>query len=1107
MRQFCESPGKGLMKCGFVLMLALSMWCLSGVHVVQAQSDPSSCEVSPLPMRVPTNQFDTGLVKHVSGANNMSHAVDKLRIEVDKMDGLLACGSNHQEPFFAPPLQYTLEVDKQYLKSTSIIKYQTVFVSCAPMNRSEFPINPDVNVENYLEPWVNFNNSQVFRVPAEGVVPNGVQQVSRNFGLQVSLISNGQNYPLNQLSGMSNTTPWQIRNAGNNQVIYSHLIQSQAVAVTYLEYASTLSYLPYAAAPLTDQLRREITSHTFAVLAEEVASQVPGLTPEQRVLIDSLDGGVSLTTLSVDVLADGLILTPTPYTVVAGLVLKVGLIAFNTLEERQYMISKTGLYAELQNLYPYQYSALYTLQEVTVDGQNSPVGRKLSQLGVYAPSTRLLGVKWRGASRTLEVAGSAFNQKSSVHVVLRKPDGSVLQSMLFHAYSNQFYPLGSDYARSVYLDFGQLYTRFFIEPGISIPTGCYFVSAQAYEQNQATVVTARAGNFVWIDGSGLAVDPQSATAIIPGNGSSSQGRTCSNPVNVITSEANLFAGTNCTGLISWFSGHPSDGPGASGQGSLFVPPNSVVNVSSNDGNQGDRSCFAATVPDLAAVGWANRIQWAELIVGGSCPPPPVAGAYVIHTNQGDFTVSVGQTWDNQQHNRQILGFDEIGTANLVINHKGGASRCWNETKSASSLGLDGDWWLQTKSIVVSSGNCPGNDGEVIVYVNNNFQSGEHSRVQAGTTHTYEPNNRKGSFKFTKPGMSAIFKAMDGRSRCWNTDVTALGDHEDYGTRTIEIKAYGTNVCPPPPPAPTPIPPSPPSNLTASVNGADEVTLNWTNDYGYNGGTVIWEKHPGQSAFVGSLSVGEGGTSFKYFVASCGQPVEYYVEAVDSDGRTAQSNHVFATTQSCSNMVAPTNFRATPIDYDSVRLDWDNNQTGVWEGYLVSYQREDGAWVEIWPAGRYQNYFDINGLTPCSRPWKMAVAAYQNSTRSPKSLPVIFTLPGCPTAAPQNFVVTSQPNGTANLAWTAHPHAQSYNIDYSYNGAAFQPFQIGITSSYNGWGGYSCGSIVRLRLAANTPFGRTDYSEQSFTAPLCASGAESVTDQSQLQRLYLPLITR
>ncbi len=584
---------------------------------------------------------------------------------------------------------------------------------------------------------------------------------------------------------------------------------------------------------------------------------------------------------------------------------------------------------------------------------------------------------------------------------------------------------------------------------------------------------------------------------------------CSNIGNFATSNAYFFNAQNCLGEISWFSGHDANGPSAGGQASLYVPSNSVVNVSSADGGQGDRGCFAASVANLSTVGWSNRVQWAQLVPGGSCQTPTSAGGYIVHTNQGDFTVNAGQTWDNQQHNRQILGFDEIGTANLVINHHGGASRCWNETKSASSLGSDGDWWLQTKSIVVSAGNCPGNDGELIVFVGNNFQSGEHSRVQAGTTHTYEENNRKGSFKFTKPGMSAIFKVTGGRTRCWNTDVTALGDHEDYGTRTIEIRAYGTNVCPPPAPTPTPIPPAPPTNLTASVNGSDEVTLNWTNDVGYNGGTVIWEKHPGQSAFVGSLSVGEGGTSFKYFVASCGQPVEYYVEAVDSDGRKAQSNHVFASTNSCSNMVAPTGFRATPIDYDSVRLDWNNNQSGVWEGYLVSYQKEDGSWVEIWPAGRYQNYFDINGLTPCSKPWTMAVTAYQNSTRSPKSLPVTFSLPGCPTTAPQNFVVTSQPNGTANLSWTAHPYAQSYNIDYSYNGAAFQPFQIGVTSSYNGWGGYSCGSIVRLRLAANTPFGRTDYSEQSFTAPVCPSSAQYFADAFNEMRMqiYLPLVSR
>jgi len=261
--------------------------------------------------------------------------------------------------------------------------------------------------------------------------------------------------------------------------------------------------------------------------------------------------------------------------------------------------------------------------------------------------------------------------------------------------------------------------------------------------------------------------------------------------------AYLFGEGNCSGTTVWFSAHPENGPSANSS-SLYVPTNSVVKVSSNDNGSGETACFSETQENLGS--WTNKIQWAQLIPGGSCPVI-TADSYSVHTNQGDFRVNVGQTWDNTQHNRQILGFDRQGSAHLKINHVNGNQRCWDDTKSAQQLQNDGDWWIQTRSIEIGSGYCPGMSGQLQVFNLANYQ-GSQNDIRAGNSQTYPDNDLKYSFRFTEQGMSAKLTNADGRTRCWNTNVSNLQDHEDYWHRTTRIEVFGTDVCPPIPTVPS-----------------------------------------------------------------------------------------------------------------------------------------------------------------------------------------------------------------------------------------------------------------------------------------------------------------
>jgi hypothetical protein len=186
--------------------------------------------------------------------------------------------------------------------------------------------------------------------------------------------------------------------------------------------------------------------------------------------------------------------------------------------------------------------------------------------------------------------------------------------------------------------------------------------------------------------------------------------------------------------------------------------------------------------------------------------------------------------------------------------------------------------------------------------------------------------------------------------------------------------------------------------------------------------------------------------------------------------------------------------------NTANLSWDPHPHAT--GYKIEYSYNGSAFAPF-SIGVTSSYNSFGGFS-CGTAVRLRLSAQTPSGQTAAS-EVAFSANKCPTHAPENFTVSVQA-AWANLSWTAHPHAQSYIIEYSYNGAPFQPFQIGVTSSYNGWMGYSCGSTITLRLSANTSFGRTAYSEVTFNGHVCASSLED-TDQDARTQIFLPLVSR
>ncbi|RJR29255.1 hypothetical protein C4564_02865 [Candidatus Microgenomates bacterium] len=535
----------------------------------------------------------------------------------------------------------------------------------------------------------------------------------------------------------------------------------------------------------------------------------------------------------------------------------------------------------------------------------------------------------------------------------------------------------------------------------------------------------------------------------------------------------------------------SDGPGTiCAQRSLWDLSKDYFPGESGSAN--DRIGYAVTTHSTCQqLGYAAPTGWPYYegsgAIGGGDPTPtpqPVATVANLYPYSGysggvRYALPVGQSNDPAH---DIFSATIASGYRMWVYHDdnlGGENRCFEGNISNFT---DHGWGGQFQSVNVEQGGCPAPVGpQVKLFSVANY--GGSVVWQGGAGFSNAPGGLQYSMEMPS-GWSAWTYYEDnkgGNARCWNSSVANMQDHEDWWNHLESIEVFTTDVCPPPP---TPIPSHGPQNLSATPVSSHEVALSWVEDHGYGGGTVIYYRVNG-GAWISSLSVGEHVTSFVHDVQSCGQAIDYYVVAADISGWSEPSNTVTTSTAMCVNLLAPENFAFSNVGLNSVRLDWNNNQVNPYGGYLIS-SHNGTSWVEWIASGVGHNWYDVAGIQ-CGTTYTLSVQAYSGSDRGPRSDSVAFTTNSCPNSIPvTGFTVVSYTGTSANLRWDAHPYATGYRVYYSYNGAPYGSWTMGVTSSYNGAAGFQCGDNVSYRISAITSVGETppEPAQVSFTAGPC-----------------------
>jgi len=163
------------------------------------------------------------------------------------------------------------------------------------------------------------------------------------------------------------------------------------------------------------------------------------------------------------------------------------------------------------------------------------------------------------------------------------------------------------------------------------------------------------------------------------------------------------------------------------------------------------------------------------------------------------------------------------------------------------------------------------------------------------------------------------------------DVRALrvvGPNTLYST--FSISACATTLAPPPPPPPPP--PTPASNVTATPFGSTAVELTWTADSTATGFLIQRSSDGGATWPVTMTAAWPRDLAIDDRPLPSEQMVCYRVVATNTGGAAPPSN-----TACTVPPAAPSLFTATPVDPQTVELNWVDN-SNVENGYVVSFYK-------------------------------------------------------------------------------------------------------------------------------------------------------------------------
>lgn len=258
-------------------------------------------------------------------------------------------------------------------------------------------------------------------------------------------------------------------------------------------------------------------------------------------------------------------------------------------------------------------------------------------------------------------------------------------------------------------------------------------------------------------------------------------------------------------------------------------------------------------------------------------------------------------------------------------------------------------------------------------------------------------------------------ALDPTDDCtfWYTDEYIPSNGQfNWVTWISSFKFSGCSTAPSAPAAPT--------GLTATALSTTRVDLSWTASTGATSYDVYRSTDGTNFGPLSSTSA----TSVSDTSVTAGNTYWYYVEAVNSIGRSAPSNTVTATTAA---PLPPTGVTATAVSASEVDLSW-NASSGA-SGYYVLRSSDNGVnYTQLNTAPTAATSYRDTSVTANTSYLYEVEATNSVGTSAPSSPAAGVTTPGVPVTP---TLLTATPGKTnVKLTWTSSSGATSYKVYYS-----------------------------------------------------------------------------
>ena len=367
---------------------------------------------------------------------------------------------------------------------------------------------------------------------------------------------------------------------------------------------------------------------------------------------------------------------------------------------------------------------------------------------------------------------------------------------------------------------------------------------------------------------------------------------------------------------------------------------------------------------------------------------------------------------------------------------------------------------------------------------------------------------------TGNGAFAQIGTIGPRSSSGNTvtyvDTTVVPD-TSYRYRVTAVNAAGTSPFSNIATATTPNL-MPPTNLTATVNTAQRITLSWTDNAANETGFVV-QRATGNGAFAQIGTTGprtSAGNTATYVDTTVvmNTSYRYRVAAVNATGTSAFSNIAAVTTP---NLAPPSNLTATANSPQRVTLSWTDNGANE-TGFVIQRATGTGAFAQIGTTGPRSSSGNtatyVNTTVAPNTTYRYRVAAVYAAGTSAFSNIATVTTPNL--VPPSNMTATANNSRRVTLRWTDNTSNETgFRIQRATGNGAFA--QIATALPRSGTGNTATyvdttavpNTTYRYRVAAMNAAGTSAYSNiatvttPNLTAPtnLTATAARNGTTDS------------